>query len=268
MAARIPFFSVAIALLLLHTNAANEESPYPKFGYVGDIGPEKWGSLHPEFATCSGGKLQSPIDIVTDKAVLNKQWKPLKRDYHPVNATLVNAGKNIEMQFGNAGVLSLDDKNYTLVQMHWHTPSEHTLDGVVSDAELHLVHKASDGSLTVIAILYKIGDADPLLAKVQKQLVELAKEQCESDEEAQIPVGSFPVSKLRRNTRKYYRYIGSLTTPPCTENVIFNIFTKVRSMSKQQVEALKAPLSSTYKSNARPVQPLNGRQVELFDELS
>ena len=74
-----------------------EQKPHPTFGYVGDIGPEKWGSLHPDFATCSDGKSQSPIDIVTDKAVLNKIWKPLKRDYHPVNATLVNAGKNIEV---------------------------------------------------------------------------------------------------------------------------------------------------------------------------
>ncbi|KAH7835407.1 hypothetical protein Vadar_025929 [Vaccinium darrowii] len=221
-----------------------------------------------DYATCKTGKAQSPIDIVTAKAVLNKTLKPLKRGYTPTNATLINNGYSIEMKFVNAGSLILDGKNYTLAQLHWHTPSEHTIDGVSFDAELHLVHKASDGSLTVIAILYKIGNADPILAKLQSKLAELAKEKCGSDEESQIAVGTFDAWKLRRNTRKYYRYVGSLTTPPCSENVVFNVFPKVRSISKAQVEALKAPLLQTSKRNNRPVQPLNGRKVELFDELA
>ncbi|KAG5530566.1 hypothetical protein RHGRI_025502 [Rhododendron griersonianum] len=203
-----------------------------KFSYSDETGPALWGGLSGNYATCKTGKSQSPIDIVTDKAVLNKKLKPLKREYTPTNATLINHGYSLEMKFTNAGPLILDGKNYTLFQMHWHAPSEHTINGV---------------SLAVIAILYKTGGADPILAKVQSKLAELAKEKCGDDEESQIAVGTFDAWKLRRNTRKYYRY--------------------ARSISKAQVEALKAPLHSTAKSNNRPVQPLNGRTVELFDEL-
>ncbi|KAL6988429.1 carbonic anhydrase [Sarracenia purpurea var. burkii] len=131
--------------------------------------------------------------------------------------------------FGNAGVLNVDSKNYTLLQMHWHLPSEHKIDGVSSDAELHLVHRASDGSFSVIAILYQIGDADPIVAKIQSKLAQLVKKVYTSHQLAQIAVGTFNTLTLRRNTRKYYRYIGSLTTPPCSENVIWHVLAKVTS---------------------------------------
>ncbi|KAL7170503.1 hypothetical protein ACSBR2_035386 [Camellia fascicularis] len=275
MAARVAFFVVATALLLIHTNAvevseltSGERQETPGFSYTGNTGPSKWGSLNPHYATCSTGKSQSPINIVTNNAVLNAKLKPLKREYHIVNATLVNSGYSIEMKFGNAGQLTANGKIYTFQQLHWHTPSEHTIDGVSADAEVHLVHKANDGSLTVIAMLYKIGDADPIIAKFENQLHELAEENCKDNEVAQVAVDNFDAWKLRRNTRKYYRYVGSLTTPPCSENVIWNVFPKIRSISKAQIEALKAPLQPTSKSNSRLVQPLNGRSVELYDELN
>ncbi|CAL5387429.1 unnamed protein product [Camellia sinensis] len=272
MAARFAFFVVASALLLLHCFANStdleleELGTAPVFSYSGNTGPDKWGSLSPLYTTCSNGKAQSPIDIVKNKVVRNKNLKPLRREYYPANATLVNHGYNVGVVFGNAGVLILNGKNYSLLQMHWHSPSEHKVNGVTFDVELHLVHMASDGSLAVIAILYKIGDADPIIAKIQSKLAELAKEVFTNQD--QIAVGTYDTWKLRRNTRKYYRYVGSLTTPPCTENVIWHIFGKERSISKEQIEALKAPVKATCKKNSRPVQPLNGRQVELFDEFS
>ncbi|KAF7132057.1 hypothetical protein RHSIM_Rhsim09G0014200 [Rhododendron simsii] len=265
MASRVAFFVIGLSLIFIHADA--DASSKAKFSYSDETGPALWGGVSSDYTTCKTGKSQSPIDIVTDKAVLNKKLKPLKREYTPTNATLINHGYSLEMKFTNAGPLILDGKNYTLSQMHWHAPSEHTINGASYDAELHLVHQASDGSLAVIAILYKTGGTDPILAKVQSKLDELAKEKCGDDEESQIAVGTFDAWKLRRNTRKYYRYVGSLTTPPCSENVIFHVFPKARSISKAQVEALKAPLQSTSKSNNRPVQPLNGRTVELFDEL-
>ncbi|CAL5389252.1 unnamed protein product [Camellia sinensis] len=276
MAARFAFFVIASVLLLLHcfaisTDLELEDREYTKhgtglvFSYSGKTGPDNWGSLSPCYTTCSNGKAQSPIDIVKNKVVRNKNLKPLRREYYPVNATLVNHGYNVELKFGNAGVLILNGKNYILRQMHWHSPSEHKINGVTFDAELHLVHNASDGSFTVIAILYKIGDADPIIAKIQGKLAELGEEVF--TDEDQIAVGTYDTWKLRRNTRKYYRYVGSLTTPPCTENVTWHIFGKERSISKEQIKALKAPVKATCKENSRPVQPLNGRQVELFDEF-
>ncbi|CAL5387425.1 unnamed protein product [Camellia sinensis] len=195
------------------------------FSYSGDTGPDKWGSLSPDYAACSNGKSQSPINIVENKAVPNKTLKPLRRQYYPVNATLVNNGYNVEMEFGNAGagVLIGNGKNYTLQQIHWHTHSEHTIDNASFDAELHLVHKASDANISVIAILYELGNgnkSDPIISKtgaIQSQLAKLASN------ETEIDIGTFDTSQLWKKTNKYYRYVGSLTTPPCTENVIWHV---------------------------------------------
>ncbi|KAL7264784.1 hypothetical protein ACSBR1_002689 [Camellia fascicularis] len=219
MAARFAFFVIASALLLLHCFAISTDLELE--GIEVKSHKSCVSLLYSLFLI-----VQSPIDIVKNKVVHNKNLKPLRREYYPVNTTLVNHGYNVELKFGNAGVLILNGKNYILRQMHWHSPSEHKINGVTFDAELHLVHNTSDGSFTVIAILYKIGDADPIIAKIQGNLAELGKEVF--TDEDQIAVGTYNTWKLRRNTRKYYRFVGSLTTPPCTENVTWHIFGKVR----------------------------------------
>uniref|UniRef100_A0A2N9HW99 Carbonic anhydrase n=1 Tax=Fagus sylvatica TaxID=28930 RepID=A0A2N9HW99_FAGSY len=257
MSPRISFSVLAIALFLVGTSAQDhpeEELNSISFGYSGTNGPEKWGSLSPLFNECSSGKTQSPVDIVKDKVVRNKNLKPLSIDYSPANSTLVNNGFNVGMRYeGDVGVLIADGKNFSLKQVHWHSPSEHRINGEQYPTELHMVHQAADGSFSVVSILYKYGDADPLLTKGMKRLISLSR--------------TLETRHIKRKARKYYRYVGSLTTPPCTENVLWNILGKVRSISKEQVEALQAPLYSTCKKNARPAQPLNGRQIELYDEL-
>ncbi|XP_058204918.1 alpha carbonic anhydrase 1, chloroplastic [Rhododendron vialii] len=275
MASGVASFFLATAWFLVHSHAnlaglAPEGlETAPGFSYSGNNGPDKWGSLSPIYAPCSNGKWQSPIDIEKDKVVLNKTLKPLVSNYYPTNATLVDHGYNVGVLFGNAGVLIVDGKNYTLLQMHWHIPSEHKINGVSYAAELHLVHKASDGGFSVVAVLYKLGHPDPIVAKVQRKLSELEKEvRARHKVVAQVAVGTFETQKLKRHPHKYYRYGGSLTTPPCSESVIWHVLAKVRSISREQVEALDAPLESTCKRNCRPVQPLNGRRVELFDELA
>lgn len=105
-----------------------------------------------------------------------------------------------------------------------------------------------------------------MFLQIGSKLAELGKEKCASSEQAHIEIGSFDPRQMRKTIRKYYRYTGSFTTPPCSENVIWNILAKVRSISKQQVEALKAPLDSAYKNNSRPLQALNERQVMVYDE--
>uniref|UniRef100_A0A5B7B4Z0 Carbonic anhydrase n=1 Tax=Davidia involucrata TaxID=16924 RepID=A0A5B7B4Z0_DAVIN len=266
MAARVTTFILSIALLLINTYA---EDGAVKFSYSGDqTGPDQWGSLSPAYSACSQGKSQTPIDIVTDKAEHNKELKPFRREYHPVNATLVNYGYSVGMDYeGNAGELILDDKKYKFKQMHWHSPSEHLINGVQYEAELHLVHASDDGNLVVVGILYKDGNADPILTKIQNKLDELAKEHSTSDEGAHIPVGIFDLKQIPQSTRsrKHYRYLGSLTTPPCSENVIWHVLGRVRTISKEQVKAIKAPLDSGCKNNSRPLQQLNGRLVELYD---
>ncbi|KAJ7976131.1 Alpha carbonic anhydrase [Quillaja saponaria] len=267
MAVLVSLWMVSIALLAVCTSASEH---YPaSFGYSGVNGPEKWGSLSPQYSTCSNGKAQSPVDIKRDVMVPNKNLRSLARQYKLANATLINNGFSIGVHFdGDVGGFNLDGKNYILQQLHWHSPSEHQIDGQQAAAELHLVHKAIDGTLSVVAVLHEIGDADPLIAKVGNKLVEIAKQKHSATEAPKIALGTFDVKHLERKTRRYFRYHGSLTTPPCTEKVTWNVLGKVRTISKQQLELLKAPLQQACKNNARPVQPLNGRKIELFDELS
>ncbi|KAM0939721.1 putative carbonic anhydrase [Dioscorea sansibarensis] len=190
-------------------------------------------------------------------------------DYTPTNATLVNNVFNIMMQYNqNVGTVVVNEKKYHLKQMHWHSPAEHTIDGVRHPVELHLVHFSDDGNITVIAVLYKYGDEDKLLIKIKDKVDELAKDACSvtGKKATHIPLGVINTKYLKHRNHKYYQYVGSLTSPPCTENVIWNIAGNVREMSEEQAAELKAPLDIGYKDNSRPLQPLNGRTVEFFSQ--
>ncbi|KAJ6316394.1 hypothetical protein OIU78_019645 [Salix suchowensis] len=270
MASQLSFSFISIALLFTVASARfGHRAPGSDlvFSYAGLSGPANWGSLNPKFSTCSSGKLQSPINIIKNKAVENKKLTPLTRDYKLGKAILVNNGFNIGLLYeGSCGVLIIDGKNYTFKQMHWHSPSEHQIDGVQYAAELHLVHLSDSGTIAVVSMLYELGDADPFISKITNRLGDLAKDASAGYEEAHIPIGALDNKLLRKNTRKYYRYVGSLTVPPCTENVIWSVLGKVRTVSKEQVEALKAPLRAEFKMNARPLQSMNGRRVDLYDD--
>nr|KYP52001.1 hypothetical protein KK1_026078 [Cajanus cajan] len=146
---------------------------------------------------------------------------------------------------GYAGQLNINGTYYKLLQCHWHSPSEHTLNGSKFDLELHAVHQNSKGEIAVIGIWYKIGLPDPLLSK-------------------EIDLGVINPGDIKFGSRKYYRYIGSLTTPPCTEGVIWTIVKKVRTVSREQLRALKEAVHRGYEKNARPTQELDGRQIWLY----
>ncbi|GER33731.1 carbonic anhydrase, partial [Striga asiatica] len=225
-ALRLAFFIFATALLYLIPPSSQQAFQSIQFTYSGPTGPDKWGSLSPNFSMCVKGKWQSPINIVTSDVVLNKNLKPLIRSYDPTNVTLVNNKFNVGVRYpDHSGVLTIDNKIYSLKQMHWHAPAEHTIDGQRFAAELHLVHIAEDGSVSVVAVLFKFGHPDPLLAKIQKKLNELAYE-VKRHEETPITLGPFHPTEVRKRCHKYYRYVGSFTTPPCTQGVIWNILAR------------------------------------------
>jgi carbonic anhydrase len=263
MMIKLCFFSMSLICIA----PADAQTEGVVFGYKGKNGPNQWGHLNPHFTTCAVGKLQSPIDIQRRQIFYNHKLNSIHREYYFTNATLVNHVCNVAMFFGEgAGDVIIENKNYTLLQMHWHTPSEHHLHGVQYAAELHMVHQAKDGSFAVVASLFKIGTEEPFLSQMKEKLVKLKEERLKGNHTAQVEVGRIDTRHIERKTRKYYRYIGSLTTPPCSENVSWTILGKVRSMSKEQVELLRSPLDTSFKNNSRPCQPLNGRRVEMFHD--
>ncbi|GAB4833381.1 hypothetical protein Ancab_031624 [Ancistrocladus abbreviatus] len=255
------FFFLGMSMLLNNSFAAADEVSV-KVNYSD---PGKWGSLSPQFALCSSGKHQSPIDILHAQTTVNKSLAPLSRDYYLDNATLLNTGLAIKVEVNGRSAFLVDGKEYSLVQIHWHTPSEHHLNGIRYAAELHEVHRAADGSLAVVAILYNYGKPDPLVAMIQPHLKALAEKECGEHGKDEIFLGNFDDRVLRKRPRKYYRYYGSLTTPPCSEPVTWTVMTKVKTMSKEQVSSMRSSLCSLNRHNNRPVQPLHDREVQLYD---
>ncbi|MCL7025593.1 hypothetical protein MKW94_015408 [Papaver nudicaule] len=237
------------------------------FSYSGAMGPSKWGVLNPAFRTCSHGKSQSPINIVTKNCVSSTKLGPLVREFRSTSGELINNGFNIGLEYSNGGGSALvDGRKFTLKSMHWHSPSEHTIDGTRFPLELHLVHASAEGNLSVVSILYRYGKPDPILNELKHTIDRLKNIKRAPKEEVYIPVGVLKTKFLNPQIRKYYRYVGSLTVPPCPENIIWNILGKIRHVSREQVNAIKAPLPGTCKNNARPTQPLNGRKVVLYNE--
>ncbi|RWR82751.1 alpha carbonic anhydrase 1, chloroplastic isoform X1 [Cinnamomum micranthum f. kanehirae] len=255
-----------VVLMIAAFAHGHDQDGEVQFGYKGDLGPDKWGNLNNAFQDCSNGKLQSPVNIVKKDAFLNNKLGSLKREYNKANATLVNNGVNIGIQWQcETGNLKVDGKNYTLKESIWHTPSEHTFDGEGYVAELQHFHYSEDGKIAVVACLYKKGKSDAFYTELKDSLAELSKETCAADEQAQILFGVVKPKYLMKSSSKYYRYVGSLTLPPCTENITWIILGKVRELSDEQIEALKAPLGEDYKSNARPTQPLNARKLNIYE---
>ncbi|KAL6906099.1 hypothetical protein ACP4OV_003700 [Aristida adscensionis] len=237
-----------------------------QYGYVpgSPTGPENWGKLGPEYKLCTEGKQQSPINIDTKTVVSAPNLDTLNRTYAATNAILINNGHDIMMTFeGKVGTITVAGKAYNFVRVHWHSPSEHTINGQRYPLEMHLIHKSDDGAYAVIAILYQYGPPDSFYYQFKNALGEMAKEKCDfKQEDSQVAVGVAHLRSLQKRTGSYFRYTGSLTTPPCTENVVWNILGKVRQIAKEQVALLAAPLPE---KDARPAQPLNGRQVQFYN---
>ncbi|KAF8769508.1 hypothetical protein HU200_006545 [Digitaria exilis] len=243
--------------------AQEETEDEHEFSYVpGDEhGPAHWGSIKPEWAACGTGKMQSPIDLSHERVSLVRSLGYLRHSYAPAEASIVNRGHDIMVRFeGDAGSLVINGTAYYLKQLHWHSPTEHTVDGRRYDLELHLVHESAEKKAAVIAILYEIGAGhDALLHQLEPFIRRIADKQ---DREERV--GVVDPRRARGRASVYYRYMGSLTAPPCTEGVIWTIVKRVRTVSKYQLELLREAVHDDMEENARPLQDANNRDVSIF----
>ncbi|KAK7277495.1 hypothetical protein RJT34_22508 [Clitoria ternatea] len=257
-----------LVIILLHSTTrikAQEVEDEHEFDYrKGSKGPSQWGELKKEWATCKSGTMQSPIDLSSHRVRVVPKLGELRKYYKPQNATLKNRGHDIQVKWeGDAGSININGREYFLRQCHWHSPSEHTINGRRYDLELHMVHESlinTNGSnkVAVVGLLFKIGGPDPVLNKLSKYIKSMV------DEEAEKSIGVIDPSDIKLGGKKYYRYIGSLTVPPCTEGVIWTINKKIRSVSRAQVKFLREAVHDHAENNARPVQPLNRRGIQLY----
>ncbi|ESQ36084.1 hypothetical protein EUTSA_v10009315mg, partial [Eutrema salsugineum] len=232
-------FSIFFTIVSISSAASShgEVEDEHEFNYKknDEKGPERWGKLKSEWEMCGKGDIQSPIDLMNERVNTVSHLGRLNRDYRPSNATLKNRGHDIMLKFEDgAGSIKMNGFQYELQQLHWHSPSEHTINGRRFALELHMVHEGKKGRMAVVTVLYKIGRADTFIRSLEKEL-----EAITNMEEAEKNVGMIDPKQIKIGSRKYYRYIGSLTTPPCTQNVTWSVVRKVRTVTRKQVRLLR-----------------------------
>ncbi len=234
----------------------NEKKPTSKkddahkqqWTYEGKEGPENWGKLNADFATCDTGRNQSPINI--EKAT-KASLKPLKVIQRYTAKDVVNNGYTIQANFKEGNLLILDGTAFQMKHVLFHAPSENQINGKSFPLEAHFVHTDSKGNLAVIGVMFNEGKANPALQSIWLQM----------PQEAGEPVNfksRVIASELMPINRSYYRFSGSLTTPPCSEGVRWILMKTPMTASKEQIATFEEVMKH---HNNRPVQPINGRVV-------
>jgi carbonic anhydrase len=215
--------------------------------YSGEHGPEHWGELSEAFSACSEGMNQSPIDIVDP---VEAELGQIALSYDGSTTALVNNGHTLQVDVGPGSSLTIGRQAFELVQFHVHSPSEHRIQGESFPLEAHFVHENKRGELAVLAVLFREGPLHPGLATIGAR----ASGQVGSSEPITLPVAELGIVP---DEKAYYRYSGSLTTPPCTEGVLWLVLEATRSVASTQVERFVKLIGE----DARPPQALNGRVV-------
>jgi len=216
--------------------------------YQGSGGPERWGRMKPEFAKCSSGTRQSPIDI---RDGIKVELDPLQFDYKPSAFKVVDNGHTIQVNVGPGNAIEVMGQRFELVQFHFHRPSEERIDGKAFDMVAHLVHKNLEGRLAVVAVLLEKGSAQPVVQSVWNNLP------LEKGDEiaARAPLD---LNRLLPAERGYFTYMGSLTTPPCSEGVLWMVMKQPVAISAEQIDIF----ARLYPMNARPIQSASGRLIK------
>jgi carbonic anhydrase len=245
---RIRYHAAPAIVLVALATAALAASDHPHWTYDGSGGPEHWGALSNDFAACNG-KHQSPVNLTTgtdlqDHDKLKLAWKPLL-------PMVANNGHSIQANVTGDNTTTFAGKTYTLQQMHFHHPSEHTVDGKLAPMEAHFVSKGADGKLLVLGVMIDEGKANDQIAKLWAVA---PPEQGEAKAKEAVDF-----AKLVPTDSKFFHYTGSLTTPPCSEIVNWIVFTDPITASKEQIETF----AKLYPNNNRPVQALHDRTVTL-----
>ncbi len=222
-----------------------------RWSYDGEGSPQRWGKIDTANMKCDSGERQSPIDITEG---IHVQLDPVQFDYKPTRFNVVDTGHTIQVNLGAGNTINILGRRYDLVQFHFHKPSEERINGRNYDMVAHLVHKDMDGKLVVIAVLMQQGHANSLVQTIWNNMP------LEKNEIVQ-PAGTIDISQILPVNRPYFTYMGSLTTPPCTEGVLWIVYKEPVEVSQDQISIF----NRMYSMNARPVQNSSGRLVKESD---
>jgi carbonic anhydrase len=241
---------LCVALLSLASFAATNISVAAEgvhWSYSGATGPEHWAELSEEFAACGIGLNQSPVDI-SDTVATNLDT--LNFDYKSKAISIVNNGHTLQVNVSPGSWLYTGDEKYQLIQFHVHSPSEHRVNGELFPFAAHFVHQDASGALAVVGVLFRTGEWNENLAKLGAAATKEINQP--------VPLGlDLRDVELYTNHESYYRYSGSLTTPPCTEGVRWFVLKAIGHIAPEQA----AMFVSLIGEDARGPQPLNARII-------
>jgi carbonic anhydrase len=256
----IKYSTLTLATLILSTGCSQSTKNIKKdpvikhqskhWGYTGEIAPIHWGELHTDFRTCSEGKEQSPIDV---NATKDTSLPRLKLSYTKPARGLINNGHTVQVNIEDGNTLTIDGYPYTLKQFHFHTPSENHIKGKSFPLEAHFVHITPKGRIAVVAVMFEEGAANAALNRIVKSFP------LTHNKEKKIDLPSQYVNVMLPIDTSYYQFMGSLTTPPCSEGVKWFVIKKTLTASKEQIDAIHKEIGM---KNNRPIQPTNGRIIK------
>ncbi|MGH9453464.1 MAG: carbonic anhydrase [Terriglobia bacterium] len=248
--ALVIFAALVLGVSLRADHAFTQQHPgaHPHWSYTGQGGPAHWGGLEPGFALCKDGKRQSPIDI---RGARQADLRPIRFEYQPTPLRIIDNGHSIQINIKSGGGITMGGKQYSLVQFHFHKPSEEEIGGKQFAMVAHLVHQEATGNLAVVAILFKSGQENPFIQVLWNHLPPAKGKEYAP---AHVTVN---VADLLPGNQSYYTFAGSLTTPPCTEGVTWYVLKSPVEISAAQI----AVFGKLYPNNARPIQPANGREI-------
>jgi len=246
-----PIYKAAAALLIagcvaVSAHASGGEGVH--WGYSGDIGPEHWGQLSQDFSMCGTGRNQSPVNLTS---FIEAELEPLTMQYGTGAVEVLNNGHTIQVNFAPGSTLEVEGSKYALKQIHFHSPSENVIDGQFYPMEGHLVHADEKGRLAVVAVMYEEGAESAAFAAAWKEMPGAAGEKKPLSGLGSVE-GFLPAS------RDYYRFNGSLTTPPCTEGVTWLVLKESAKLAADQIGQFQKVMGM---ANNRPVQPTNARMI-------
>lgn len=246
--------SLAASAHAWQARVSDMEGPMPQWSYSGEDGPERWGELESSFQRCGNGRLQSPISLSTGAARF-QPCAPLRFRYRSTPLRLVNDGNALRLGYEHGSYLVIDGLSYELVELRFHVPGEHAIDGRVSDGEIELIHGNNRGDIAIVSVPLEAGN------RVNQTLRRIL-------ENAPLTAGKAAYGRnigvnavfLLPSRRSYFAYDGSLTRPPCLEGVHRYVLDDALEVAASDL----ARLAQIVHANARPLQPVNGRRIDYL----
>ena len=232
--------ALVLSILAVTADAAD-------WGYEGAHGPDHWATLSSDNAICDAGQFQSPFNIVPD---VHADLAGLEFHYGRRPVAVTNNGHTLLMNGGPDDGVTIDGTFFKLLQFHFHTPSEYMIRGKSFPMELHFVHHAKDGRFVVIAAMIAEGPANPAI----RALWDVAPYSAGKTGSGHTLIA---LRDLLPGNLAYMRFMGSLTTPPCTEGINWHMLVTPITASADQIAAFR----TVFPNNARPIQPRNGRLI-------